>query len=332
MKDAVRNPWLLLIHQVPPKPDYFRVKVSRRLQRIGAVAIKNTVYALPNTPQAQEAFQWVLREIVGGGGEAMICEVRLVEGLTQDQVVALFHAAREADYQRIVTEAGRILESLPSKPSPDGEQAAQSGIDVARLKRHLAEASAIDFFRAPARAAAEKTVRALEVRLHPLKGDTRKPVGHREEFRGRTWVTRVGIEEDRIASAWLIRRFIDPKGRFRFVSTQGFRHKPGELRFDMFEAEFTHDGDRCSFEVLLERFGLTEDPALKAIGEIVHDIDLKDEKFRRPDTKGIERVIAGLLQACPDDAGRLERGSALLDDLYGSFSPGRRKGGKGRRA
>src|ERR1700745_2740186 len=99
--------WLLLIHQLPPKPHYFRVKIWRRLQRLGAVAIKNSVYVLPKTEQTQEDFQWGLREISEGGGDASLCEARFVEGLSDDQVEALFQEARAADYGQVAEEARR---------------------------------------------------------------------------------------------------------------------------------------------------------------------------------------------------------------------------------
>jgi hypothetical protein len=102
------------------------------------------------------------------------------------------------------------------------------------------------------------------------------------------------------------------------VPATGHRHQPKELRFDMFEAEFTHQGDLCTFEVLLARFTL-DDPGLRAIAEIVHDIDLKDGKHDRPDTAGFERVVAGIAMAHPEDEVRLERASAVLDDLYQLF-------------
>jgi hypothetical protein len=147
-----------------------------------------------------------------------------------------------------------------------------------------------------------------------------RPAGARSgasgpQLRGRTWVTRQGIFVDRIASAWLIRRFIDPDARFTFVAPQGYVPAPGELRFDMFQAEYTHEGDRCTFETLLRRFAL-DDPALVPIAEIVHDIDLKDGKFGREDALGIERVLAGIAAAHADDATRLEHGAALFDGLY----------------
>jgi hypothetical protein len=132
------------------------------------------------------------------------------------------------------------------------------------------------------------------------------------------WVTRTGIHIDRIASAWLIRRFIDPEARFKFVPSKGYGPQKNELRFDMFDADFTHDGELCTFEVLLRDFGIT-DPALKPLGEIVHDIDLKDAKFSRPEGAGIDHLVAGIAWTQPDDEGRLAQGGALFDALYGYF-------------
>jgi hypothetical protein len=313
--------WLLLIHQIPPKPDYFRVKIWRRLQRLGAVAIKNSVYVLPKSDQTQEDFQWVLREIVEGGGEASLCEARFVEGLSDVQVEGLFQAARSAEYDQITDEARRLAEI----PLPEGQiedsRRTQSEIDLARLKRRLAEVVAIDFFGAPGREAAEGLVSGIEARMHNKRSG--KELGkaaatRREDLQGKTWVTRKGIHVDRMASAWFIRRFIDSDASFKFVPPKGYKPLPDEFRFDMFEAEFTHEGDRCSLEVLIERTGVN-DPALSLIAEIVHDIDLKDSKFGRQETIGIERLIAGIAMAHKDDENRLARGAAVFDDLYEYF-------------
>jgi hypothetical protein len=160
-------------------------------------------------------------------------------------------------------------------------------------------------------------VSGMEARMKPTV-DTPEPARQalrRDEYRGRTWVTRTGIKVDRMASAWLIRKFIDPEARFEFVPAKGYQPGRGELRFDMFEAEFTHEGDLCTFEVLIERFGL-DDPALRAIAEIVHDIDVKDAKYGREEAAGVGHVVAGIAAAHPDDEARLARGSALFDDLY----------------
>lgn len=317
------NRWLLLIHQIPPKPNYFRVKIWRRLQRLGAVAVKNSVYVLPKSDEAQEDFQWVLREIVEGGGEASLCEARFVEGLSDDAVEALFNTARDADYGQIAEEARRIAEDLPTGSEMDEGRRAQLEADILRLRRRLTELAAIDFFGAAGQFACESLVTSLEERLQALSANqsvTRLTASRQElqQLRGRTWITRKGIYIDRMASAWLIRRFIDPEASFKFVPAKGYRPQPGEVRFDMFEAEFTHEGDRCTFEVLIVRSGL-RDAALRAIAEIVHDIDLKDAKFARPEATGIDRLVTGMAMSHKDDETRLARAHSLFDDLYEYF-------------
>ena len=307
-------PWLLLIHQIPPKPAYLRVKVWRRLQALGAVAIKNTVYALPLRDQSAEDLQWVLREIVEGGGDGTICEARFVDGLDDQQVEALFHAARDADYAQIAEEARQLEHAGIDRREGRDAVAAQ----LTRLRRRFTDVVAIDFFGAPGREAVDGLLTALEARMHPETDARTRNTEALSSLRGRTWVTRTGIHIDRIASAWLIRRFIDPDARFKFVPAKGYRPETGELRFDMFEAEFTHVGDRCTFEVLLEQVGL-EDAALQAIAEIVHDIDLKESKFDRPETQGIGHLIAGIAMNHATDEARLSRGEAVFADLYAYF-------------
>ncbi|HEU4564162.1 MAG TPA: chromate resistance protein ChrB domain-containing protein, partial [Gemmatimonadaceae bacterium] len=296
-------PWLLLIHQIPPKPDYFRVKVGRRLQRIGAVAIKSSVYVLPAAPQSVEDFQWLRREIVDGGGEASVCRAEFVDGLTDGEIERLFHEARARDFAAIAVEARATLEALPRGRALTPEQRAAAEDALSKLRKRHAAAARIDFFGAPNRGDATEALDAIEARLRPPaeEPEAGARTAGRDWPRGRTWVTREGIFVDRIASAWLIRRFIDPAARFRFVTPQGHRPQAGELRFDMFQAEYTHEGDRCTFETLLRRFDLA-DPALAEIAQVVHDIDLKDGKFGREDAAGIERVLAGIAASSPDDA------------------------------
>ncbi len=320
MDESNKGRWLLLIHQLPPKPDYFRVKIWRRLQRLGAVAIKNSVYVLPKNDQTQEDFQWVLREIVEGSGEASICEASFVDGLSNEQVETLFQADREAEYREVADEARRLAKTpLPEKQIEDNRRT-QIEISLARLKRRLAEIVAIDFFSAPGREAAEGLVSGVETRMHEKRSGKQavNVSAHRENLKGKTWVTRKGIHVDRMASAWFVRRFVDANASFKFVSPKGYKPLPNELRFDMFEAEFTHEGDRCTLEVLIARTGLS-DPAVDPIAEIVHDIDLKDSKFGRQETPGIDRLIAGIAMAHKDDESRLARGAAVFDDLYEYF-------------
>src|SRR5436190_2202081 len=224
VKGTPTGRWLLLFHQIPPKPDYFRVKVWRRLQRIGAVPVKNSVWVLPYNDQAVEDFRWLLEEIEAGGGEGSVCRGDFVDGLSDRDVEGLFRKARAADYAAIVRDA---------------------------------------------------------------KSQTRKAAP------------------------------IDAAAQFKFVAPEGYSPRKGELRFDMFEAEYTHEGDRCTFETLVRRFRL-RDPALRAIGEIVHDIDCKDAKFGRAEATGIERLLAGIARKHATDATRLRLGAAVFDNLYQS--------------
>jgi hypothetical protein len=308
---------MLLIHQIPPRPAYLRVRIGRHLQRLGAVAIKNSVYALPRGDEAHEDLQWVRREIEKGGGDASIVEARFVDGLSDARVTGLFQAARESDYARIAEEARTLSRSFPARGSPAVNRQTELARRLAHLRRRLGAAAAIDFFGAPGREAAEGLVTGLEERMKPAvdAASPKHPIARAEEVRGRTWVTRVGIKVDRMASAWLVRRFIDPEASFKFVPAKGYLPQEGELRFDMFEAEFTHEGDLCTFEVLLRRFGLS-DPALEPIAQIVHDIDLKDGKYAREEAPGIGLLVAGIAAAHAADEERLERGAALFDQLY----------------
>ena len=303
------------MHQLPPKPVGLRVKVWRRLQQQGAIAIKNSVYALPLSDSAREDFQWLAREIAENGGEATVCAAELVEGLTDAQVHALFNAARDGQYAELTEEARQLVTVGERRKNDEAWPLA-----VSKLRKRLEEVVAIDFLGAPGRMAAEALVvrleRLLAERSNQLTGATPSP--EKTTPRGAVWVTRRGIHVDRMASAWLIRRFIDPAARFRFVDPRSHRPEPGELRFDMFEAEYTHEGDLCTFEVLLSRFGLGG-VALLALGEMVHDVDLKDSKFARPETPGFERVIAGIALGHAQDEDRLARASALLDDLHSAF-------------
>jgi len=328
-ENSARDPgWLLLIHQIPPKPNYFRVKIWRHLQKLGAVGIKNSVYALPSNEEAQEDLNWVLREIVEGGGDASLVEARLIEGLNDEQVKEMFRAARDADYQAVGEEVRQLARSLPRKGELPEERRSEMVAIVARLQKRMAEIAAIDFFHARSREAVDGLLRELDERLAARAPEKEPDIkAALEKPRRATWVTRTGIHVDRMASAWLIRRFIDPEAKFKFVSAREYRHREGELRFDMFDGEFTHQGELCTFEVLLARFEITDAP-LRPIAEIVHDIDLKDEKYGRADNAGFEHLINGIAMAHPEDEVRLQRASAVLDDLYEYFKR-KRRGGNG---
>ena len=306
------TPWLALLHQLPAKPPYLRVKIWRRLQAIGAVPLKHAVHVLPRSPESETAFRDLLAEIVASGGDATLIEARLLVGQSDADIRLLFDAARDADYDDIAQSARRLLETGPA-----------SGADFARLQKRMQEVGRLDFFGAHGRQAAEAALGDLDRQRysHPDVGrsapaDLAMPI----DLTGRIWVTRRGVHVDRIACAWLIRRFIDPAAQFRFVD--GRHHEPaaGEYRFDMADAEFTHEGDRCSFETLLLRAGLTDDPALVAIGEIIHELDIGDGKFARPETAGVGAMLSGVCASTDDDLERIAMASSALSQFHAFFS------------
>ena len=311
--------WYLLIHQLPPEPLYLRAKIRQRLARVGAVALKNAVYALPRLDDCLEDFEWIAQEAIAGGGDAHVCEARFLEKKTDDALVERFRAERRADYME-------LARSVKTSPAAEGPASV-----LGRARKRLDEVARIDFFGAPGRSDVE---RLLEKVQRPVDsaggGEKRGTASKHAALAGRTWVTRKGIKVDRISSAWLIRRFLDANARLRFIDPAGETPRPGELSFDMVGGDFTHEADRCTFETLMRRAGI-RDGALSPIAEIVHDIDLKDGKFGRPETRGIERLLSGILRAGVGDEERLERGFVLFDGLYESFrrrTPAPKKGAR----
>jgi hypothetical protein len=308
--------WLVLLHRIPPRPDYLRVKIGRRLREAGAVALRPSVYVLPVSPAARSLLASLTRAIVAGGGQATACEARFVEGLSDDGIESMFRAGRDAEYAKVATEARKLAASLAGRrgrTSAPGSAAAA----LNRLRRRFDAITARDRFGARGRDGAAGLLSLAEDRLQGVEaGGQAEPAPLQP--RGATWVTRVRVMVDRMGSAWLIRRFIDPGARFKFVGARGYRPLRGELRFDMAGAEFTHEGERCTFEVLLERFRLA-DPALRSIAELVHDLDLEDGRHGRPETSGLGRMVVGIALATPDDATRLAQSAIVFDGLYESF-------------
>jgi hypothetical protein len=316
MKTPDTTSWLMLIHQVPNSPAYLRVKMWRRLQRIGAVAVKNAVYVLPRSDQSSEDFHWIAREIIEGGGDASVCEATFIEGITTDELIALFQGARNADYADLKKEIAEIVQEQRSAESNGDAWASGFAARVSRLRQRLTEIQSIDFFASPPGKQAEAAITELESKIR--NSPMRRGQQQSGTYSGRTWVTRTGVHIDRIGSAWLIRRFIDSQARFKFVAAKGYRPEPGELRFDMFDAEFTHEGNLCTFEVLIDRLSLS-DRALRRIAEMIHDVDLKESRFGHPETAGMALVINAICSKHKEDSARIERATILFDDLYEFF-------------
>ncbi|MCA1615387.1 MAG: chromate resistance protein [Acidobacteria bacterium] len=345
-----RQEWMLLIHQLPPKPTSLRVRTWRKLQRLGAVPVKNSVYVLPYNEKTHEDFQWLKQEIEAARGEATVFRAGSVEGATDDEIVATFRKLRDEDYEQITAEldglAGTVRGQKKGGHLSPGRVGAHE-TELSRLHQELERVVAVDFFQAPKRAAAasalERCREALRLSQSPdgrgAKGPTTGGNGlDTALYQGRRWVTRRRPHIDRLATAWLVRRFIDKRPRFLFVE-EGERVEGG-VHYDMADAEFTHRGEDCTFETVVKEFGLAGDPALREIAEIVHDIDLKDGKFNRLEAAGINLAVRGIASVITDDRKLVRQAAVVFDGLYeyltrkgakGERDGGSRKGGGGKR-
>ena len=281
-------------------------------------SIKRSAYVLPLRDECVEDMQWLLREIREKGGKAWLFASSVVAGVADQEIRDAFNAARASEYAELGERVRKLLETI-RRASESGSTPARFPVravnELARLRSRLASIGRIDFFGAPE----SREVEALMSELSRLLGnrDAENPSlpGGIGELRGRTWVTRRGVEEDRIASAWLIRRFIDPAAQFRFADSESPSLAKHEIPFDMYHGRFTHRDGRVTFEQLLDHAS-PQDRALREIAEIIHDIDLKDERFGRPEGPGIAMAIEGIVLRSPDDRSRLDQGFILLDALY----------------
>jgi len=300
--------WLLLLLSLPPRPSSLRVRAWRRLKALGAVALKSGAYLLPFSSDRYEQFQWLAQEVQKDRGEATLLKVDRVENMKQPEVVRLFHEARNADYSSL-TDRYRKLGSAKRPRAAE---------ELARLARELDRLADIDFFEAPGRQQALRAREAAERRVTGLPQAGARLAGRLdlEALQGRRWATRPRPHVDRIASAWLIKRFLDPAAEFVFAAADEL---PADaIPFDMAGVEFGHQGDHCTFETLLHRSGL-RDRRLAAIAEIVHEADLRDGKFQRDEARGVDLVLRGLLAAVKDDQEALAQGLTLFDGLYSTI-------------
>ena len=337
--------WILLIHQLPPRPTNLRVRIWRKLQKLGAVAIKNSVYVLPANDKTNEDFQWLKQEIESAGGEAAVFKAGSVEGATDEEIIAAFRNLRDAEFSALTAEfdglTGRIREQSRAKHLSPARLAAHE-TELDRLHVELQRVITNDFFEAKGRGAAlsayercQKTIRTSQAPAKKSITRTRKSgVLSTADFQSRRWVTRRNLHIDRLASAWLISQFIDKRPRFYFVGND--ETVEGAIPFDMFGAEFTHHGDDCTFETLLKRFGLMDIQGLRDLAEIVHDIDLKDDKFNRLEAVGLNAIIDGLSASLRDDRKLLQQSNAIFDGLFALFgkqalTSERKKGKQSRR-
>jgi hypothetical protein len=308
--------WLLLLFFLPAKHTHARVQAWRRLQRIGAVLLKNSGYALPHSPESREDFEWIRREIVASGGEAMVLGARAPDQATTEEIVRAFRAARGRDFQALAAAASQMLKRASAGNARTTRRALTQGLR--RLHERFEETVRRDFFVAPEREKVEALLITLDQRTgrtHTMAStNTRADIA---DYRGKVWLTRPRPGVDRMSSAWLIRRFIDPDATFVFADPA---KTPNAIPFDTFEAEFGHHGTHCTFETFCERFRIN-DPAVRHIGRIVHDLDLKATTYGEPETATIGRLVEGFRQAHHDDEALLRSGTDMFEALYQSLVP-----------
>jgi len=269
------------------------------------VPLKSSAYLLPDSPDRYEQFQWLAQEIQRDGGDATLLRVDRIENMQEPDVVHQFQEARNHDYAALAERYRKLLKGR-------GPRLAE---ELARLAREMARITEIDFFEAPGRREVERAREAVEERMASGRG---RPAGAAPPLdlaalKGRRWVTRPRPHVDRIASAWLIKRFVDPAAEFVFAPPDQI---PADaIPFDMAGVEFGHHGDDCTFETLLRRTGL-RDRKLAVLAEIVHEADIKDQKFAREEARGIDLALRALLSAIKDDYEALAQGMTLFDGLY----------------
>jgi hypothetical protein len=307
-----QEPLLLLLVGVPPTPSSLRVRVWRRLRSLGAVPLKRSAYLLPDTPERYEDFQWLAQEIQREGGEATLIRVQQIENVGPADVLRLFHEPRDQDYRRLAVRYRKALQSLDRKSAAKD---ARLQDELARLAKDHERIRDVDFFDAPVGAEVRRLEEAIAMRARRPETVRReeRPTLDLSTLRGRRWVTRPRPHIDRIASAWLIKRFIDTEAQFVFASPAEF--PKDAVPFDAPGVELSHHGEDCTFETLLKRARL-RDRRLVRLAEIVHEADLRDGKFPHEEARGIDVAIRALLAASPDDAHVLSQGLSLFEGLY----------------
>ncbi|MBL8479673.1 MAG: chromate resistance protein [Sterolibacteriaceae bacterium] len=294
--------FLALFVSLPTRQTAGRMRIWRALRALGCATLRDGVYLLPDSGKHVAALDEVAAEVRAAQGMA---DVFLLGGRDESQqaaIIALFD--RATDYAALLATMGRT----------DGND----GKALRGLKRDLAALVAIDYFPGEAQRQARAALAALEAAANgepaTTAGEIRRLAS--ADFQGRTWATRKNLWVDRMASAWLIRRFIDRKAKFLWLDNPKKCPKAA-LGFDFDGAAFTHVGGRVSFEVLAASFGLDADPALSQIAAIVHCLDVGGVPVA--EAAGVEAVLAGLRAASEDDDKLLTAAARVFDGLYQHF-------------
>lgn len=308
--------WLLLLYFLPATHAQARVQAWRRLQRVGAVLLKNSAYALPASAESREDFEWVRNEVVAAGGQAIVMVAKAPDSSTFDDIVGTFRAVRARDFNALADEASRVLERVSKKRADKGRRVLTQR--VRRLRERFEDAVRLDFFDAPQKEKAGALLATLDQHTgrKPLMARLSTASVDRARYTGRIWLTRPHPGVDRMSSAWLIQRFIDSGASFVFGDPAA---RPDTIPFDTFRAEFGHHGSHCTYETLCERFQIA-DSAAHRIGRIVHDLDLKANTYAEPEAPTVGRLVEGLRRAGHEDEALLRSGMQMFEALYQSMT------------
>ncbi len=315
----MNNKWILFSYSIPAANAKARMRIWRRLAATGAAQLKTGLQILPNREELLENVTWLIGEVNSLGGEAIAVQCAQLEGMTDRQIEQVFQAQVDAEYEQIRSEAMAL--PATAEVVTDGEKLKELTTALRKLRRRCEAVRERDFF--PSGAAA-KTLKALDAVADRLlrrreHADLPTPRFDRSHYRGRTWVTRARPYIDRLGSAWLIQRFIDPQAGFRFLQAgETARLDRGEVPFDMAQGDFTHQGERITFEVLLRDFAL-QDPALVKIGELVKHIDVQEGPLPE-DAALLKTLLDGFVALISDDDQLLAQGRGLFDALYAGYA------------
>ena len=294
--------WLLLLVRLPATHKAERVAIWRKLKKTGAIQIQTSTYILPDEPSCYETFQWLTQQIRDAGGDATLVRARQIEGLSNEKLIGTFNAARAKEYGALRQLVGSIAERRSPKSNSAGS--------FDRVRKQFRDIRQTDFFKCPRAQDVETLLRKMDTRRTGEADFTKIKA---RDYRNKSWITRPRPEIDRVGSAWLIRKFIDPRAKFIFAKTIPASRRV--VSFDMLDADFTHRGGDCTFETLIRSFGI-RDNAVHKIGEMVHDADLDDEKYKRLECIGIDRVLKGWAREGLSDQEILRRGWQCFDALY----------------
>jgi hypothetical protein len=312
MPSKASGSWLFLLFNLPAKQSSDRVKFWRRLKKFGTIQLKSSTYVLPDEPVHYERFQWIAKEIVDAGGEATLVRVKDIEGMPYLAVVALFNDARSRDYDELVEPLNLLIKDTKTRKEFPVSFANQ----LRKLSQRFHEIRDIDYFESSRGEDLQRLLQKAESLGPPRKRPETKERLRIEDYRGKVWITRPRPEIDRVGSAWLIRKFIDAGAKFIFANSPS--ETPAAIPYDMFEVEFSHHGDCCTFETLIERFGI-RDRAVRRLAELIHDADLEDDKFHRLEGFGIEQIFKGLAKQGLTDHEILSKGFECFEALYAQF-------------